>query len=114
MPQKQDLISYQASTMTPPLKQITEDYGDNLELLAASEKLHLLSVLAFWQAVDTELQETTEDETFTLAEAIEDYAADLPGDALAVLKSLEGLTDQACLDLMVAIANQLRDGVFQQ
>jgi len=115
MPQKQDLISYQASTMTAPLKQIAEDYGDYLELLSACEKLHLLSVLAFWQGLDTELQETTEDnETYTLAEAIEDYAADLPGDALAALKSLEGLTDQACLDLMVALANQLRDGVFQQ
>ena len=115
MPQKQDLISYQASTMTPPLQQVTEDYGDNLELLSASEKLHLLSVLSFWQGLDTELQETTEDsETYTLAEAIEDYAAGLPGDALTALKSLEGLTDQACLDLMVAIANQLRDGVFQQ
>ena len=115
MPQKQDLISFQASKMTAPLKQITEDYGEYLELLSACEKLHLLSVLAFWQGLDTELQETTEDnETYTLAEAIEDYAADLPGDTLAALKSLEGLTDQACLDLMVAIANQLRDGVFQQ
>ena len=115
MPQKYDSISYQSSTVTPPLKQITEDYGDNLELLAASEKLHLLSVLSFWQGLDTELQETTQaSEAYTLAEAIEDYAADLPGDALAALKSLEGLTDQACLDLMVAITNQLRDGVFQQ
>ena len=60
MPQKQDLISYQASTMTPPLKQITEDYGDCLTLLSACEKLHLLSVLSFWQGLDTELQETTE------------------------------------------------------
>ena len=114
MPQKQDLISFQASTMTAPLKQITEDYGDYLELLSACEKLHLLSVLAFWQGLDTEVQESEENETYTLAEAIEDYPADLPGDALAALKSLEGLTDQACLDLMVAIANQLRDGVFQQ
>ena len=61
MPQKYDSISYQCSIVTPPLKQITEDYGDNLELLAASEKLHLLSVLSFWQGLDTELQETTED-----------------------------------------------------
>ena len=115
MPQKADLISYNASRMTAPLKQLIADYGDCLELLSACEKLHLLSVLAFWQGLDTELQETTEDnEVYTLAEAIEDYAADLPGDALAALKSLEGLTDQACLDLIVAISNQLRDGVFQQ
>ena len=115
MTSKDSLVSYHASQMTAPLKQLISDYGDYLELLSACEKLHLLSVLAFWQALDTELQETTEDsETYTLAEAIEDYAADLPGDALAALKSLEGLTDQACLDLIVAIANQIRDGVFQQ
>ena len=115
MAELQCSIRYQSSTMTAPLRQLIVDYGDCLELLSACEKLHLLSVLSFWQAVDTELQETTEDnETYTLAEAIEDYAADLPGDALAALKSMEGLTDQACLDLMVAIANQLRDGVFQQ
>ena len=114
MPERQTSISYQASQMTPPLKQITEDYGDYLELLSACEKLHLLSVLAFWQGVDTELQETTEEnENYTLAEAIVDYAADLPGDVLAALKCLEGLTDQACLDLMVSIANQLREGVYQ-
>ena len=114
MPQKYDSIFYQSSTVTPPLQQIAEDYGDNLERLSAIGKLHLLAVLTFWQAVDTEFEQTTADETYSLAEAIEDYAADLPEDALAALKSLEGLTDQACLDLMVAIANQLRDGVFQQ
>ena len=115
MPHKNTSISYQASQMTAPLKQLIADYGDNLEMLSACEKLHLLSVLAFWQGLDTELQDTTEDNnTYSLAEAIEDYAADLPGDALGALKSLEGLTDQACLDLMVAISSQLRNGVFQQ
>jgi len=114
MAERQCSISYQASTMTPPLKQITEDYGDCLELLSACEKLHLLSALSFWQAVDTELQETTEDnETYTLAEAIEDYAADLPGDALAALKCLESVEVGSVLDLMVALTNQLREGVFQ-
>ena len=115
MPERQTSISYQASTMTPPLKQITEDYGEYLELLSACEKLHLLSALSFWQAVDTELQETTSaNENYTLAEAIEDYAADLPGDALAALKCLEGIEVGAVLDLMVAISNQLREGVYQQ
>ena len=120
MPQKQDLISFQASTMTAPLKQITEDYGDYLELLSACEKLHLLSVLAFWQALDTELSEESVDpdsigcEAYGLANATEDYAAELTSNTLGALKSLEGLTDQACLDLMVAISCQLRNGVFQQ
>ena len=114
MPERQTSISYQASTMTPPLKQITEDYGEYLELLSACEKLHLLSVLTFWQAVDTELQETTEEnENYTLSEAIVDYAADLPGDVLAALKCLESVEVGSVLDLIVAIANQLREGVYQ-
>ena len=115
MPQKEDSLNYQASALTAPLKQLIVDYGDCLELLSACEKLHLLSVLAFWQGLDTELQETTENnEVYTLAEAIEDYAADLPGDALAALKSLDGIEIGSVLDLMVAIANQLRDGVFAE
>ena len=115
MPETQCSVRYQASTMTPALKQITKDYGDYLELLSACEKLHLLSILSFWQGLDTELQETTEaNETYTLAEAIEDYAADLPGDVLASLKCLESVEVGSVLDLMVAISNQLRDGVYQQ
>jgi len=100
--------------MTAPLKQLISDYGEYLELLSACEKLHLLSVLAFWQGLDTELQETTEEnEIYTLAEAIEDYAADLPGDVLAALNCLEGIEVDQVLDLMVAITNQLREGVYQ-
>jgi len=114
MAELQCSIRYQSSTMTAPLRQLIVDYGDCLELLSACEKLHLLSVLAFWQAVDTELQETTEaNENYTLAEAIEDYAADLPGDVLASLKCLESVEVGAVLDLIVAISNQLREGVYQ-
>lgn len=94
------------------LTTLSNRFGTRLERLAACEKLHLLSVLAFWQAVDTELVETTDNETYSLQEAIEDYAADIPGDTLEALQTLEGLGDQACLDLMVALSNQLRDGVY--
>jgi len=115
MAEQQCSIRYQASTMTAPLRRFIVDYGDCLELLSAAEKLHLLSVLTLWQGVDTELQETTEaNETYTLAEAIDDYAADLPGDVLAALKCLEGIEVGSVLDLIVAITNQLREGVYQQ
>lgn len=112
---KTDLITYQASKLTDPLKQIIADYGDCLELLTAEEKLHLLAILAFWQALDTELTEESEGcEAYRLADAIEDYPPEISGDTLAALKCLEGVeADQVC-DLMVAIASQLRDGVFQQ
>ena len=120
MPQKTDLITYQASQMTAPLKQLIADYGDCLELLSAAEKLHLLAVLALWQARDTELGEDPDDqdslgiaETYELAEAVEDYPCEFSGDTLQALKSLEGIEVDQILDLMVAIACQLRDGVYQ-
>ena len=109
------LISRQIIGRSAPLNQLIADYGDNLELLAADEKLHLISVLSFWQAIDTERQATTkESESYTLAEAIEDYATDLSGDALAALKCLQGIEVRHLLGLLCAVTNQLRDGVFQQ
>ena len=121
MPQKTDLITYQASKMTAPLRELIADYGDCLELLSAPEKLHLLAVLALWQGRDTELSESSEDqdslgvaEAYELSEAVEDYPCEFSGDVLAALKSLEGIEVDQILDLMVAISNQIRDGVYQQ
>ena len=117
---KTDLVSYQASKMTAPLKQLISDYGDCLELLTAEEKLHLLAILALWQALDTELSEDsdTQDsldcEAYRLADAIKDYPPEVSGDVLAALKCLESVEVGSVLDLMVAIANQLRDGVFAE
>ena len=121
MPQKTDLISYQASRMTAPIKRLIDDYGDNLELLSAAEKLHLLAVLAMWQGRDTELSEDPEDQDslgfsdcYELAEGVEDYPCEFSGDVLAALKCLEGIEVDQILDLMVAIACQVRDGVYQE
>ena len=116
MPTKQALISYQVSTMTAPLKQLIEEYGDPLDLLTAEEKLHLLAVLAFWQALDTELSDDDPlvCEAYRLADAIEDYPAELSGDTLQALRCLEGVEAEQVCDLMVAISSQVRDGVFQQ
>jgi len=121
MPQKTDQISCQASKMTAPLRKLIADYGDCLELLSAHEKLHLSAVLALWQARDTQLAEDPEDqdslgvaETYELAEAVEDYPCEFSGDTLQALKSLEGIEVDQVLDLMVAISNQVRDGVYQK
>lgn len=115
MPQKQDLISYQASKMTAPLKQLIAEYGDCLELLTAEEKLHLLAILALWQALDTELTEESEVcEAYRLADAIEDYPPEVSGDVLAALKCLESVEVGEVLDLIAAISSQIRNGVFQQ
>jgi len=120
MPQKQDSISYQASKMTEPLKQLIADYGDCLELLSACEKLHLLSILALWQGLDTEISDDSDKqdfyncEAYRLADAIEDYPPEVSGDLLAALKCLEGVEVEQVLDLMVAVSSQIRDGVYQQ
>jgi len=117
---KTDLISYQASKMTAPLKQLIEEYGDCLDLLTAEEKLHLLAVLAFWQGLDTRLSEDPDDqdslgvEAYRLADAIEDYPPEISGDVLQALNCLDGIEVGSVCDLMVAISCQIRDGVFQQ
>ncbi|MBC7824934.1 MAG: hypothetical protein H7126_13905 [Candidatus Parcubacteria bacterium] len=120
MPQTQNRISFQASTATAPIKRLTSDYGDCLELLSAAEKLHLLSILALWQGKDTELSDDSDDsddsrEVYTLAEAIDDYPSELSvwGDVLGALECLEGIEVDQVLDLMVAISSQLREGVYQ-
>ena len=121
MPTKQSQISFQTSTATSPIKRLIDDYGDNLELLSAAEKLHLLAVLAMWQGRDTELTEDPEDQDslgfsdcYELAEGVEDYPFEFSGDVLAALKCLESVEVGSVLDLMVAISNQLRDGVYQE
>ena len=118
MPQTQNRISFQASTATAPIKRLTSEYGDCLELLSAAEKLHLLSILALWQGKDTELSDDSDDsddsrEVYTLAEAIDDYPFELWGDVLGALECLEGIEVDQVLALMVAITNQIRAGVFQ-
>ena len=116
MPQTQDRISFQASAATAPIKRLTSDYGDCLELLSAAEKLHLLSILSLWQAKDTELDEDSDDspEVYTLEDAIADYPFQLWGDILGALECLEKIEVDQVLDLMVAISSQIRDGVYQE
>jgi len=101
--------------MTAPLRLFVVDYGDYLEVLSACEKLHLLSILTLWQARDTELSNNSDEsiEEYTLAEAISDYPFDLGGGILGSLECLEGIEVDQILDLMVAITNQIRDGIYQ-
>ena len=116
MSQAQCSISFQTSTATSPIKRLIADYGNCLELLSAAEKLHLLSILALWQGKDTELSDDSGDsvEAYTLENAIDDYPLELWGDILGALECLERIEVDQVLDLMVAISNQIRDGVYQK
>jgi hypothetical protein len=96
---------------------LTDTYGARLEKVGAVDKTALLAVLAFWQAQDTEFQATYDEdeyEPFTLNDAIQDYPADLPSEAEEILNRLVGISDETCFTLMVAIANQVRDGIFAE
>lgn len=106
-----DCITYHISTMNDRVKQIILDYGDWLEGLSAVDKLHLLLFLTKWQTLDTERREDRCG-TYSLETATKDHADLLPEKTLKVITTLEGLTDDDCFDLMVAIANQIRDRVF--
>ena len=66
-------IAYNAINMTEPLIQIVDNYGDALEGLKATEKLELLTVLSYWQKIDTDRDQSEGDgEPYSLEEAIED------------------------------------------
>ena len=108
-------IGYQSLAATAPIKNLIAEYGNCLELLSAAEKLHLLSILALWQGKDTELSDDSgHDQLYRLAEAIDDYPFKLWGDVLGALECLAGIEVDQVLDLMVAISNQVRDGVYQK
>lgn len=111
---KQDLVTYNSSQKSAQLEKLVETYGDCLERLSASEKLHLLGVLTAWQALDTELQEVEGKHIYTLPEALEDYNYDIPDSSFNAIGLLKGIADESAFDLMVAIANQLKDGIYRQ
>lgn len=111
MPTKQSSISYHASSHA--LDGLIESRGDRLEELTGIEKLQLISFLAFWQAQDTESVEADGD-PFTLAQSLDDFSLEVTPDVLECLGHLKDCSCDDVLSLIIAIAQQLKEGDYLQ
>jgi len=103
---------FPSSTRSAPLAQLAHWFGDSsLKEMEPESKLHLLAILAQWQAVDTQ-----QESSYSLTESFYGYAFfdDLPEEVEHAIVSLSGLTDDDCCHLMVALALQIKHGVYQQ
>lgn len=104
---KQDTIGYNATNLSEPLQRIIEQHGDCLEHYTEVQKLHLVARLSFWRAMDIAHGE----HEYSLAEALDDYAVTLPNADL--IDNLKDLNHQEAIDLLVALINQVKDGVYK-
>ncbi len=116
MTTKHSSISYYGTSNQSALKALIDEYGDRLQILTASEKFALLLQVTDWQYHDTISQERG-DEEISLQEHIND-AFIIPNDsdafsAIELLAQNQISSDEA-LDLMNALIQQLKEGVYLQ
>ena len=93
-----------------PLSQLARWFGDSsLQKMRVESKLHLLSILAQWQAVDTQ-----QEGYYSLNESFYGYAHfdDLPEEVEHAIVCLSGLGDDDCCHLIVALALQIKNGIY--
>ena len=111
---KECSIFHNASMLGDTERTIEADWGECLEELTAVEKLHLMAILSFWQAMDTEQQSFNGVEC-TLTEAIAAYPVRIVSeDVHGILRQLDRDVAETTFDLMVAVANQIKHGVFAE
>jgi len=94
-----------------PLSQLANWFGDSsLQKMRPESKLHLLSILAQRQAVNTQ-----QEGYYGLIDSFYGYTHfdNLPEEVEHAIVSLSGLTDDDCFHLMVALALQIKHGIYQ-
>lgn len=114
MATKQTLISNHVDS--PAIRSLTEEYGDRLAVLGASEKLNLLVFLTHWQEMDTQAQEEGCEET-PLSEYLEGadcISEPISEDVARILELLGNVDDESALKLIITIVHQLLEGVYLQ
>ena len=99
------------SNRSEPLSQLAHWFGDSdLQKMRPESKLHLLAILAQWQAGNTQ-----QEGYYSLTESFYGYAFfdDVPEDVEHAIVSLSGLTNDDCFHLMVALALQIKHWIYQ-
>ena len=102
---------FPSSNRSIPLSQLAHWFGDSsLQKMRPESKLHLLSILAQWQAIDTQ-----HEGCYSLTESFYGYAHfdDLPEEVEHAIVCLSGLSDNDCCHLMVALSLQIKHGIYQ-
>ena len=102
--------SYNASTQDTAIDILIEQWGDRLEKAALIDKIHLLSILAMWQAADSDAEENPDlYDRWDLVDAMDNYPCEVSanvGEMVSVLHD-NAVSDQATFSLMVALVNQV-------
>ena len=114
MTTRESKISYQAHSASECLDQLVQRFGDSLEKLTAIDKLDLLGILSFWQSADTQRMEA-EMEPICLEEYLglnHELQRTTSQNLDDVLTLLADCSEGDAMTLMVAIPQQLRDGVY--
>ena len=96
---------------------LSETYGSRLEALSAQEKLDLVSGLVQWQAYDTQLQENGLEGGISLGVFLQEHRPiEESKDAYTALEMLAdaGVEEVAALKLVIAVCQQLLEGVYSQ
>ncbi|MBD1841833.1 hypothetical protein H6F89_00080 [Cyanobacteria bacterium FACHB-63] len=116
MATKHSLISYYGTSNQSALKALIQEYGDHLQILTASEKFGMLLQLCDWQYSDTISQEEDGDEILLQHHIEESLSIPNHGDAWSAIELLaqHGISSDECLDLMNALIQQLKEGVYLQ
>ncbi|MBD1847305.1 hypothetical protein H6F89_28645 [Cyanobacteria bacterium FACHB-63] len=109
-------IAYYGSSNQSALRALIEEYGDRLEILTASEKFGMLLQLCDWQYSDTISQEQDGDEILLQEHIEESISIPNDGDAWSAIELLaqHGVTADEAIDLMNALIQQLKEGVYLQ
>ena len=110
---KECSIFYNASMESDTERTIAADWGECLEEVTAIDKLHLLSILAYWQGLDTQ-QQMANGAEFTLTEAFDEYPIRVSEGVHDILRELDSDDATATIDIMAAIANQIKHGVYAE
>ena len=114
MATKESQITYQAHVASECLDRVIARFGDRLEKLTAIDKLDLLGILSFWQSADTQRMEA-EMEPICLEEYLglnHELQRTTSQNLDDVLTLLADCSEGDAMTLMVAIPQQLRDGVY--
>ena len=103
---------FPSSNRPKPLTELAYAFGDsNLIEMTRESKRHLIDILTQWQAFKVKQQKGY----FGLEDAFYSYEHfnDLSNQVEQAIVSLSGLSDDDCFHLMVALALQIKHGIYQ-